>query len=111
MTREWKMDFADKVRAAGRRALLVKADVARLEAGPEMVTAAEQGLGALDVLVNNAAVFPRVPFLDMTERDWDHVLDINLKGAFFCAQAAARAMVQHNRQGSIINLTSGAAYR
>ena len=102
---------AGKVQAAGRRALLVQADVARLEAGPEMVAEVERGLGALDVLVNNAGVFPRVPFLDMTERDWDHVLDVNLKGAFFCAQAAARAMVGQNRQGSIINLTSGAAYR
>jgi NAD(P)-dependent dehydrogenase (short-subunit alcohol dehydrogenase family) len=102
---------AERVQAAGRRALLVRADVARLDAGPEMVAAAERGLGPVDVLVNNAGVFPRVPFLDMTERDWDHVLDINLKGAFFCAQAAARAMIGHNRRGSIINLTSGAAYR
>src|SRR5260221_6847328 len=68
-------------------------------------------LGVPDILVNNAGVFPRVPFLEMRESDWDFVLDINLKGAFFCAQAAARSMVASGRQGSIISLTSGAAYR
>lgn len=102
---------ADGVRAAGRRALLLQGDVAPVDAGPAMVAAAERELGPLDVLVNNAAVFPRVPFLDMTERDWDFVLDVNLKGSFFFAQAAARAMVASGRHGSIINLTSGAAYR
>src|SRR5262249_26633128 len=65
-------------------------------------------LGALDVLINNAGVFPRVTMLDMTERDWDHVLGINLKGMFFCAQAAARAMIAAKRPGSIIGLASQA---
>jgi NAD(P)-dependent dehydrogenase (short-subunit alcohol dehydrogenase family) len=102
---------AGAVRAAGRRALLCQADVARLDATRAMVVAVERDLGPLDILVNNAGVFPRVAFLDMQESDWDHVLDINLKGAAFCAQAAARAMVASGRQGSIINLTSGAAYR
>jgi NAD(P)-dependent dehydrogenase (short-subunit alcohol dehydrogenase family) len=102
---------ADAVRAAGRRALLCQADVARLDATREMVAAVEREFGPLDILVSNAGVFPRVAFLDMEESDWDHVLDINLKGSCFCAQAAARAMVASGRQGSIINLTSGAAYR
>jgi NAD(P)-dependent dehydrogenase (short-subunit alcohol dehydrogenase family) len=102
---------ADAVRAAGRRALTWQADVARLEATREMVASVERELGPIDVLVNNAGVFPRVPFLDMQESDWDYVLAVNLKGACFCAQAAARAMVASGRHGSIINLTSGAAYR
>ncbi len=102
---------ADAVRAAGRRALLYQADVARLDATREMVASVERDLGPIDVLVNNAGVFPRVAFLDMEESDWDYVLDVNLKGAAFCAQAAARAMVASGRHGSIINLTSGAAYR
>ena len=58
--------------------------------GPRWRRETEAELGGIDILVNNAAVFPRVNFLDMTEADWDHVLDINLKGTFFCAQAAAR---------------------
>lgn len=102
---------AAAVRAAGRRALLYQADVARHDAMRAMVAAVERDLGPLDVLVNNAGVFPRVNFLDMQEADWDYVLDVNLKGACFCAQAAARAMVASGRRGSIINLTSGAAYR
>lgn len=100
------------IRAAGRRALIIQADVARIAAVRAMVVAAvEQGLGPVDVLVNNAGVFPRVPFLDLSESDWDYVLDANLKGSCFCAQAAAQAMVTAGRRGSIINLTSGAAYR
>jgi NAD(P)-dependent dehydrogenase (short-subunit alcohol dehydrogenase family) len=102
---------AEDVRKAGRRAAALHADVANLAAVREMVAAVERELGALDVLVNNAGVFPRVSFLDMAESDWDYVLDVNLKGACFCAQAAARAMVASGRAGSIINLTSGAAYR
>jgi NAD(P)-dependent dehydrogenase (short-subunit alcohol dehydrogenase family) len=102
---------ADTVRAAGRRALPVEADVARLDAVRRMVAAVEEGLGPVAILVNNAAIFPRVAFLDMEEHDWDRVLEVNLKGSFFCAQAVARAMVAAGRTGSIINLTSGAAYR
>ena len=102
---------AEGVRAAGRRALLVQADVGRLDAVTAMVAAVEEGLGPVDILVNNAGVFPRVPFLDMVERDWDYVLDVNLKGSCFCAQAVAKRMVTAGRRGSIINLTSGAAFR
>jgi len=99
------------VRAAGRRGLLVQADMARLDAVGAMVARVERDLGGVDILVNNAGVFPRVAFLDMAESDWDYVLDVNLKGSFFCAQAAARAMVAAGRPGGIINLTSGAAFR
>jgi 3-oxoacyl-[acyl-carrier protein] reductase len=102
---------AEGVRAAGRRALPVQADVGRIEAVQAMVASVEQELGPVDILVNNAGIFPRVAFLDMAENDWDHVLGVNLKGSCFCAQAVARAMVAAGRAGAIINLTSGAAYR
>jgi NAD(P)-dependent dehydrogenase (short-subunit alcohol dehydrogenase family) len=104
-------EVGDGVRTAGRRAALVRADMADLDAVRGMVAAAERELGSIDVLVNNAGVFPRVPVLEMTERNWDYVMDINLKGAFFCAQAAAKSMVAGGRPGVIINLTSGAAFR
>jgi NAD(P)-dependent dehydrogenase (short-subunit alcohol dehydrogenase family) len=102
---------AERVRGKGRRCETVQANVARQAQVAAMVETAEKALGPIDVLVNNAAVFPRVPFLEMTEDDWDYVLDVNLKGSFFCAQAAAKSMVTRGRAGAIINLTSGAAYR
>jgi 3-oxoacyl-[acyl-carrier protein] reductase len=71
-----------------------------------LVQAAIDGLGHLDVLVNNAGIFPRVEFLKMTEEQWDAVLDVNLKGSAFCAQAAARHMVAASIKGVILNLSS-----
>src|SRR5580704_14595488 len=103
--------IANEIRAGGRRALTVPADVARLAEVEAMVAAVERELGPIDVLVNNAGVFPRVPFLELRESDWNYVLDINLKGACFCAQSIAKRMVAAGRPGTIINLTSGAAYR
>jgi len=71
---------------------------------------AEHQLGPIDVLINNAGMFPRVPFLEMTEHDWDHVLDVNLKGSCFCAQYVAKAMVAAGgRDRSSISLRRGAA--
>jgi NAD(P)-dependent dehydrogenase (short-subunit alcohol dehydrogenase family) len=103
--------LAGQVRSHGRHALTVKANVAQIEQSQAMAAAVEQELGPIDVLINNAGVFPRVSFLEMSESDWDYVLDVNLKGACFCAQAVARAMVAAGRSGAIINLTSGAAFR
>jgi NAD(P)-dependent dehydrogenase (short-subunit alcohol dehydrogenase family) len=97
-----------EIRGAGRRAALVQADVARPAGAQTMVTQIVGELGGLDILVNNAGVYPRVPFLDMRESDWDLVLDVNLKGGFFCAQAAARAMIAGHRRGSVINMASQA---
>src|SRR5215471_8190845 len=102
---------AHEVRAPGRRAILVRADVSRIEQVKALVLAVQEGLGPIDTLINNAGVFPRVPFLEMMEHDWDQVLDVNLKGSCFCAQEVAKAMVAARRQGSIINIASGAALR
>jgi len=99
---------AAEVRKAGRRAALVAGDVSSVKQIDEMVRQVVQTLGGLDVLVNNAGVYPRVAMLEMREEDWDLLLDVNLKGTFFCAQAAARAMVAAKRRGAIINLASRA---
>ncbi len=109
------LDNADEARrvvaqihSLGRRAIAVRGDVSQPADVEAMVDAVERELGPADVLVNNAGIFPRVAFLDMREADWDIVLDVNLKGSFLCAQAAARRMVAAKRPGAIINLASGA---
>lgn len=99
---------ADEVRAQGGQAVLVQGDVARPADVDAMVATLVQKLGPPDVVINNAGVFPRVAFLDMTEADWDHVLGVNLKGSFLTAQAGARAMVAAGRAGAIVNISSSA---
>jgi NAD(P)-dependent dehydrogenase (short-subunit alcohol dehydrogenase family) len=103
--------IAGEIRQDGRRALPVRADIGDLGQVRTMVGEVEQTLGPIDILINNAGVFPRVAFLDMTEADWDYVLGVNLRGACFCAQRVAKAMVASGRAGAIVNLASGAAFR
>jgi len=99
---------ADEIRGLGRRAVTVQADVAQAASVEAMVVAMVDALGPPEVLVNNAGVFPRASFLELQEREWDHVLGVNLKGSFLCAQAVARALVAGERPGAIVNISSSA---
>jgi Dehydrogenases with different specificities (related to short-chain alcohol dehydrogenases) len=99
---------AGEIRGLGRRAVTVQGDVSRAASVESMVKTVVDALGPPDVLVNNAGVFPRAAFLELSEREWDHVLGINLKGSFLCAQAVARALVAAGRPGAIVNISSSA---
>jgi NAD(P)-dependent dehydrogenase (short-subunit alcohol dehydrogenase family) len=96
------------VREHGRRAALIKADVARLSEIESMVVETVRQLGPPEILVNNAGVYPRVPLLEMRESDWDYVLDINLKAGCFATIAMARALIAANKRGAVVNLASSA---
>jgi NAD(P)-dependent dehydrogenase (short-subunit alcohol dehydrogenase family) len=102
---EW---VAGEVRAVGRKAMVAQGDVTRSGDVQAVVAATIGELGTPDILVNNAGVFPRAQFLELSESEWDHVLGVNLKGGFLCAQAAARAMVAASKAGAIVNISSSA---
>ncbi len=89
----------------GRRAVALRADVSRTSQVAAMFRTVEKRFDRLDLLVNNAGVFFRKTWDELEEGDWDRVLGANLKGPFFCAQAAARIMMRQGR-GNIINISS-----
>ena len=99
-----------EIAALGARAAWHGADIGRVDEARRLVQAALRAFGRLDVLVNNAGLFERRHALEMEEHDWDRLVDVNLKGAFFCAQAAARAMRERGRGGAIVNVASDAAW-
>ena len=98
-------ETAQRIRAEGVTSRVYTLDVLDLTNIRETVAAVVRDFGRLDILVNNAGIRRRAPALEVTEADWDAVLDTNLKGAFFCAQAAAGPMIEQGG-GRIINISS-----
>ncbi len=96
---------AGEVTALGVEGIALRADVSSFKQVRAMFRAVEKRFGRLDLLVNNAAVFFPGNWNTLTEKDWDRILGINLKGTFYCAQAAARIMLRQKR-GHIINISS-----
>jgi 3-oxoacyl-[acyl-carrier protein] reductase len=83
------------------------ADVARRDEVMGLVDGAVDAFGQLDIVINNAGLYPVTPVLDLTEEEWDQVQDVNLKGTFLVSQAAARHMVRRGEGGQIVNIASG----
>ncbi|MGO8814486.1 MAG: SDR family NAD(P)-dependent oxidoreductase [Terriglobia bacterium] len=104
-SREGALATASEIAALGVRAVALRADVSRPKQVAAMFRAVEKRFGQLDLLVNNAGVFFARTWDELEERDFDRVLGANLKGPFFCAQAAARMMMRQG-QGNIINISS-----
>jgi 2-deoxy-D-gluconate 3-dehydrogenase len=98
-------ETAQLVRAAGRRAALVSADLSTLAPIADVVARTLSELGGLDILVNNAGIIRRADAVDFSEEDWDLVMDTNLKSVFFLCQAAGRHMIAQGR-GKIVNIAS-----
>jgi len=98
-------EVVDAIQAMGSKAIAVKADVAQKKDAEALVGAAVETFGKIDILVNNAGFTRPALLLKMTEDQWDQVLDIHLKGAFLCSQAAGLHMKEQN-SGKIINVMS-----
>jgi NAD(P)-dependent dehydrogenase (short-subunit alcohol dehydrogenase family) len=103
--REALAEFETEVRGLGRRSLALELDVRDLASIHRMAAEAEGAFGQIHILVNNAGCNVRKPALEVTWEDWNLVLDTNLRGSFFVAQAIARGMIAHS-YGRIINIGS-----
>jgi NAD(P)-dependent dehydrogenase (short-subunit alcohol dehydrogenase family) len=99
-------ETAREVEGSGRRAVVRQLDLDDPPSGAGVVEGLADELGGLDAFVNNAGTGASTPFLELSLEDWRHVLDVDLTGAFVCAQAAARRLVAGGRGGVIVNVTS-----
>lgn len=102
---------AEDLRTRGAKVAMIRCDVSDVQQCRALVEKTVEHFGSVDVFVNNAGIgFKMKPLLDVdTAEEWDSVLAVNLSGAFYCTQAAARAMVEQGRGGRIINIASQAA--
>ncbi len=104
-SRQPASETAALVRALGRRCVELRADLTSIEPIPGMIETTLSELGRLDILVNNAGTIRRADSVDFSEQDWDDVMNVNLKSAFFLCQAAGRHFIA-NGGGKIINIAS-----
>ena len=98
-------ETAEKVRALGRRFLAIEANLSSIEPVERVVRETLEGLGGLDILVNNAGLIRRADAVEFSEKDWDDVMNVNIKSAFFMCQAAGRHFIAQG-SGKIINIAS-----
>ncbi|MBA3037311.1 MAG: glucose 1-dehydrogenase [Desulfobacterium sp.] len=98
-------EVSSAVKAAGRKCLTIKADISKRAEIQAAVDKAIAELGKIDILVNNAAIYPFAPFLECTDEIWNKTVEVGLYGTFLCSQIAAREMVKKG-YGKIINIAS-----
>jgi 2-deoxy-D-gluconate 3-dehydrogenase len=99
-------ETAARVRAAGRRAISIEADLSVRSQSRPVIERAVAELGGVDILVNNAGMIRRAPLLEFNAEDWDSVVELNQSAVFFLSQAAARVMLAQGCGGKIINIAS-----
>jgi NAD(P)-dependent dehydrogenase (short-subunit alcohol dehydrogenase family) len=102
---------AEAAAQIGPGAEAARVDVRRAESVRDLADRAVAQLGRLDIWVNSAGVFPVSPLLELSEEDWDRVLDVNLRGTLIGAREAARTMIAAAQGGVVVNIASTAAYR
>ena len=99
-------ETAEKVQALGRRFTAIQADLSRQDEIETIVDRAVAAMGRVDILVNNAGTIRRADALSFSEKDWDEVINLNLKSVFFLSQAVARQFIQQGDGGKIVNIAS-----
>lgn len=95
-----------QIEKLGRRCITITADLSRKESADTIVNQTVKQLGGIDILFNNAGIIRRAPFTEFSEKDWDDVMNINIRGLFFLSQAVVKVMIQQGRGGKIINTAS-----
>lgn len=101
---------AGEIRALGRRSLAIRADTGRKSDVDHMVEKVVDEFGEIDILVNNAGILIRSSLMELAEKDWDKLINVDLKGYFLCSQAVGRKMMEQNK-GNIINISTQFAFR
>ena len=102
---------AGDVAKLGRRSLALQVDVSDVQGVERMVEHTVDALGRIDILVNNAGTVDYQPVVEMTDSQWQRVLDVNLTGVFYCSRAVVRHMIARGGGGKIINIASMGSYR
>jgi 2-dehydro-3-deoxy-D-gluconate 5-dehydrogenase len=99
-------ETVSRVRALGRKACAISADLSGTGDIPCIVETTVKELGGVDILVNNAGIIRRAPLVEFSEKDWDDVINVNQRTLFFLSQAVARQMLLQKRGGKIVNIAS-----
>jgi NAD(P)-dependent dehydrogenase (short-subunit alcohol dehydrogenase family) len=100
-----------QIKARGGKAIAIQADVTRRGDVERLIEQTAVAFGRLDVLVNNAGVYPLSPLLEMSEAEWDDVINANLRSVFLCTQTAAKQMIAQGEGGAIINIIQHCSLR
>ena len=106
VSRRVPQETAEKVAALGRRLYSIQADLSQPESIADIVPAAIAAAGRIDILVNNAGTIRREDALSFSEKDWDEVMNLNIKSVFFLSQAVAKQFLKQGDGGKIINIAS-----
>lgn len=106
VNRKIPQETAQKVQALGRRFMAIQADLSRQETLFDIVDKTVAAMGRVDILINNAGTIRRDDALSFSEKDWDEVMNLNLKSLFFLSQAVARQFIKQGTGGKIINIAS-----